>query len=106
MIRAASASFLFALVVVACSNGSPQPDGGTACSKNLSVGWTGYDLCAAGTGGSLGTKCPAVSPPATCIDTRPVAACCTWAADPKVELARAPSSLHYNGQPSGQPTVD
>jgi hypothetical protein len=107
MIRAASASFLFALVIVACSNNNPQPDaGGGACSKNLSVGWTGYDLCAAGTAGNLGTKCPPVTPPATCVDTRPVAACCTWAANPTVELARAPSSLHYFGQPAGQPTVD
>src|SRR5262249_38336875 len=81
-------------------------DGGGACSKNLSAGWTGYDLCAAGTGGNLGAKCPAVTPPATCVDTRPVAACCTWAADPTLELVRAPSSLHYNGQPSGQPTVE
>ena len=107
MIRAASASFLFALVVIACSNNNPQPDGGGgACSQDISVGWTGFDLCAAGTGGNLGTKCPAVTPPATCVDSRPVAACCTWAADPKAELTRAPSSLHYNGQPAGQPAVD
>jgi hypothetical protein len=107
MIRAASASFFFAIAIAACSNSSnPQPDGGGACSKDLSVGWTGFDLCAAGTGGNLGPTCPAVTPPPTCVDTRPVAACCTWAADPTTELARAPSSLHYYGQPSGQPAVD
>src|SRR5207302_770672 len=106
MIRAASASFFFALVVAACSNGNPKPDGGGACSQDLSVGWTNYALCAAGTGGNLGPACPATTPPNMCVDSRPVGACCAWTGDAKVELARAPSSLHYFGQPSGQPAVD
>jgi len=95
------------VLAAACSNGGNKPDAAAgACTQNLSVGWTGYALCATGTGGNLGPACPATTPPDVCIDNRPVAACCTWAADPKDELARAPSSLHYNGQPSGQPTVD
>jgi hypothetical protein len=109
MIRLASASS-FVLVVAlaaACSSNTVKPDGGAgACAQNLSVGWTNYALCAAGSGGNLGAACPATTPPDVCVDTRPVAACCTWAQDPKTELARGPSSLHYYGPPAGQPAVD
>jgi hypothetical protein len=107
--RACIALLAAASVVVACSNNSsnPPPDGGTSgCAADLSVGWTNYALCAAGTGGSLGTTCPAVTPAATCIDSLPIAACCAWTQDPKNELARAPSSLHNFGAPVGQTAVD
>jgi len=98
-----------AAVAFACSNngGTPTPDGGNdPCSQDLSVGWTDYALCAAGTGGSLGASCPPVTPAPTCISSHPVAACCAWVQDPKDELARAPSSLHYYGAPAGQTAVD
>ena len=97
------------LLVVACSNkANPTNDGGSGgCSKDLSVGWSAppYALCAPGTGGNLGSACPPITPAATCIDTRPVAACCAWVQDATVELARA-TGLHYFSAPSGQTTVD
>ena len=108
MIARATLAFLFAAsAVAACSSNKPTTDAGAgACSQDLSVGWTNDALCAAGSGGNLGAACPAVTPPATCIDSKPVAACCAWVQDPKNELARAPSSLHNYGAPSGQSTVD
>jgi hypothetical protein len=95
------------LLAVACSSKSnPTTDGGSGgCSQDLSVGWDQYALCAAGTGGNLGSACPALTPPAACINTRPVAACCAWVQDATVELARA-TGLHYFSAPSGQTTVD
>jgi len=96
-------------VVVACSNSSSSnPDSGspTGCSADLTVGWTNDAICAPGSGGNLGASCPAVTPPTTCIDSKPIAACCAWVQDPKTEIARAPSSLHNNGAPSGQTTPD
>ena len=94
------------LFAVACSNKpSPTDGGGGGCSKDLSVGWDQYGLCAAGTAGNLGTACPAATPPATCLDTRPVAACCAWVQDATVELSRA-TGLHYFSAPAGQTTVD
>jgi hypothetical protein len=108
MIRRALVSFLAAAsAAVACSNTPSTNDGGTgACAQDLSVGWDNYALCAAGTGGNLGAACPPVTPPPTCLESKPVAACCAWVQDPKTELARAPASLHNFGQPSGQPAVD
>jgi hypothetical protein len=104
-------AFLLATAVlgIACSTKTnPNNDGGVGvtCASDISVGWSNYALCAAGTAGSLGTACPAITPPPMCIDTHPIAACCAWVQEPKTDLARAPSSLHYYGQPSGQPTVD
>jgi hypothetical protein len=95
------------LLAVACSNKSnPVPDSGSGgCSKDLTVGWSSYALCEAGTGGALGAACPAITPASNCIDTRPVAACCAWVQDATVELARA-TGLHYFSAPSGQTTVD
>ncbi len=91
------------LLVIACSNKPNNPtDGGGGCSKDLSVGWTNYALCAAGTGGNLGAACPPINPPATCIDSRPVAACCAWVQDATVELARA-TGLHYFSASSPTP---
>jgi len=102
-----------ALVVAsfdACSNkSSTNPDASTSgltCASDEAVGWTDYALCAAGTGGNLGSACPAVTPPTTCVDSKPIGACCAWVQDPKTALARGPSSLHYNGAPPGQTTVD
>ncbi len=95
-------------LAVACSNSPAKSDAGTnaTCASDVSVGWTNYALCAAGTGGNLGSACPAVTPPQTCVDSRPVAACCAWVTDPKTELARAPSSFHNFGAPPGQTAVD
>lgn len=106
--RACFAFLLAASAAVACSNNSqPPPDGGAGnCAQDISVGWSNYALCAAGTGGSLGASCPPVTPAPMCIETKPVAACCAWVQDPKNELARAPSSLHNYGAPSGNTTVD
>lgn len=108
MIARACLAFLFAAsTVVACSSNKPQNDAGAgACSQDLSVGWTNYGLCSAGTGGNLGTACPPVTPSPQCLEAKPVAACCAWVQDPKNELVRAPSSLHNYGAPSGNLTVD
>ncbi len=96
------------LGTVACSTKSnPNPDASAgACASDFSVGWTNDALCAAGTGGNLGAACPAITPASTCLDSRPVAACCAWVADAKTELARAPTALHYYGAPAGNTTVD
>ena len=95
-------------LVAACSNTmNTNPDAGaSACAQDLSVGWTNDTLCAAGTGGSLGPACPAVTPPAMCINSHPIAACCAWVEQPQAPLALAPSALHYNGAPAGDTTVD
>lgn len=110
MIRRALFAFPLVLVTFAACSSTPKPpsDGGTntGCSADLAVGWTNYALCAPGVGGALGTSCPPVTPATTCIDTKPIAACCAWVQDPKDELARAPSSLHYYGAPLGQTAVD
>lgn len=112
MIRRASLLSTFAaalfITAAACSNSTVKPDAstGVGCAQGLSVGWTGYALCESGSGGALGAACPAVTPPAMCIDSKPIAACCAWVQDPKAELARAPATLHYYGAPVGQTTVD
>ncbi|HEY1958930.1 MAG TPA: hypothetical protein VGH28_25130 [Polyangiaceae bacterium] len=109
MIARACLAFLFAAsAVVACSSNKSQPDGGTggACAQDLSVGWTDDTLCAPGTGGNLGSACPPVTPAQSCLESKPVAACCAWVQDPKNELARAPSSLHNYGAPNGDLAVD
>jgi len=85
---------------------NPDGGGGVTCASDISVGWTNDALCAAGTGGNLGAACPPTTPPAMCIDSHPIAACCAWVQDPKTELALAPSSLHYFGAPSGDTAVD
>ncbi len=104
------ALFVFPLLLVsfaACSSKPAPTDGGaTNCSQDFTVSWSNYALCAAGTGGNLGSACPTVTPAPTCTETKPIGACCAWVQDPKNELARAPSSMHYFGAPAGQTTVD
>jgi hypothetical protein len=108
--RALFVTTILSSIVFACSSTTPPPNPdastGITCASDFAVAWTDYALCAAGTGGNLGSACPAVSPAATCTDSKPIGACCAWVANPKVALARGPSSLHYNGAPPGQTTVD
>ena len=97
----------FAVSFAGCSSKNSIPvntgDGGTkaTCASEKaapSLQKNGYADC---------TSCtvPVLTPPLTCTDSKPIAACCVQVESPNVELARA-TGLNYNSAPAGQTDVD
>ena len=99
----AIASLSIASIVACASKNNTTSDAGTGvtCASekaNPSLTKNGFAEC---------TSCtvPNLTPPLTCSDSKPIAACCTQVQNPTVEIYRA-TGLNYNSAPNGDTNPD